>query len=55
MIVARGEQGGADRRKVFVIHGRNESARKGLFDFLRSIGLDPIEWSEAIRLTRIRE
>lgn len=51
MIVAGGEQGGADRRKVFVIHGRNEPARKGLFDFLRSIGLDPIEWSEAIRLT----
>jgi hypothetical protein len=43
---------GADPRKVFVVHGRNESARKGLFDFLRSIGLDPIEWSEAIRLTR---
>ncbi|SCG80306.1 Predicted nucleotide-binding protein containing TIR-like domain-containing protein [Micromonospora echinaurantiaca] len=42
---------GADSRKVFVIHGRNEAARKGLFDFLRSIGLDPIEWSEAIRLT----
>lgn len=42
---------GADPRKVFVIHGRNEAARKGLFDFLRSIGLDPIEWSEAICLT----
>lgn len=40
-----------DTRKVFVVHGRNEPARKGLFDFLRSIGLDPIEWSEAIRLT----
>lgn len=45
------ERDGADPRKVFVIHGRNEEARKGLFDFLRSIGLDPIEWSEAIRLT----
>jgi predicted nucleotide-binding protein len=42
---------GADPRKVFVIHGRNQAARKGLFEFLRSIGLDPIEWSEAIRLT----
>jgi len=40
-----------DRRKVFVIHGRNESARRALFDFLRALGLDPIEWSEAIRLT----
>ncbi len=27
-------------RKVFVIHGRNEPARKGLFAFLRSIGRD---------------
>ncbi len=42
---------GVDRRKVFVIHGRNESARRALFDFLRALGLDPIEWSEAIRLT----
>lgn len=41
----------ADPRKVFVIHGRNEAARRGLFEFLRSIGLDPIEWSEAIRMT----
>lgn len=41
----------ADPRSVFVIHGRNEPARKGLFDFLRSIGLAPIEWSEAISMT----
>lgn len=41
----------ADPRKVFVVHGRNETARRGVFDFLRSIGLDPIEWSEAISLT----
>lgn len=42
---------GPDCRKVFVIHGRNELARNALFAFLRSIGLDPIEWSEAIRMT----
>lgn len=40
-----------DRRKVFVIHGRNEPARRGLFEFLRAIGLDPIEWSQAIAMT----
>lgn len=40
-----------DPRKVFIIHGRNEPARKGLFTFLRSIGLEPIEWSEAISMT----
>lgn len=38
-------------RKVFVIHGRNELARSALFAFLRAIGLDPIEWSEAIGMT----
>lgn len=40
-----------DPRRVFVIHGRNELARKALFEFLRSIGLDPIEWSQAIQMT----
>lgn len=40
-----------DPRKVFVIHGRNEPARKGLFALLRSIGLEPIEWSQAIAMT----
>lgn len=42
---------GADPRKVFVIHGRNEAARRGIFAFLRSIGLEPIEWSRAIAMT----
>ncbi len=41
----------ADPRSVFVIHGRNEIARKGLFEFLRAIGLAPIEWSEALSMT----
>ncbi|WP_305786097.1 nucleotide-binding protein [Symbioplanes lichenis] len=43
--------GQPDARKVFVVHGRNEPARKALFAFLRAVGLDPIEWSQAIRLT----
>lgn len=37
--------------RVFVVHGRNEELRKSMFDFLRSIGLKPIEWSQAIQLT----
>jgi predicted nucleotide-binding protein len=41
----------ADPRKVFVIHGRNELAQKALFEFLRALGLDPIEWSHAIGMT----
>ena len=40
-----------DPKAVFVVHGRNEVARKGMFDFLRSIGLKPLEWSQAVKLT----
>lgn len=40
-----------DQRRVFVVHGRDEKLRMDLFSFLRSIGLNPIEFSEAIRLT----
>ena len=38
-------------RKVFVVHGRNAAARAAMFTFLRSIGLDPIEWSVAVKMT----
>lgn len=44
-------EGKPDPKFVFVIHGRNEPARKALFEFLRSVGLSPIEWSQAIRMT----
>lgn len=37
--------------KVFVVHGRNEPARDAMFSFLRSIGLQPIEWDQAIAAT----
>jgi predicted nucleotide-binding protein len=40
-----------DARSVFVVHGRNLEARNSLFRFLRSIGLRPLEWSQAIQLT----
>jgi len=41
-----------DRYAIFVVHGRNEPIRKSMFDFLRSIGLKPIEWEVAIKMTR---
>lgn len=45
------EQDAPDPRKVFVVHGRDERLRKDFFAFLRSIGLHPLEWSQAIALT----
>ena len=40
-----------DPRVVFVVHGRNEAVRKSMFDFLRAIGLKPLEWSQALSAT----
>jgi predicted nucleotide-binding protein len=40
-----------DPRAVFVVHGRNEAARVAMFDFLRSLGLLPIEWQQAVNAT----
>jgi predicted nucleotide-binding protein len=34
-----------------VVYGRNQALRDSMFDFLRALKLDPIEWSEAIRAT----
>jgi len=33
------------------VHGRNLEARNSLFRFLRSIGLRPLEWSQAVNAT----
>ncbi len=41
----------ADARAVFVSHGRNDAARDAVFEFLQSIDLHPIEWSEAVKAT----
>lgn len=40
-----------DPRKVFVVHGRNLKIRDAIFNFLRAVDLDPIEWSQAIGMT----
>jgi len=36
---------------VFVVYGRNHKLRRSLFAFLRSVGLNPIEWQQAIAKT----
>lgn len=40
-----------DTSTVFVVHGRNISARDAMFTFLRALGLKPLEWDQAIELT----
>ncbi len=40
-----------DPRNVFVIHGRDLLARDAMVDFLRALNLNPIEWSQATRMT----
>ena len=42
-----------DPRKVFVVHGRNKTIRDSMFSFLRAIGLEPIEWAEAVTATGV--
>lgn len=40
-----------NQRKVFVVHGRDNRLRTDFFSFLRALDLQPIEWSEALKLT----
>ena len=42
---------GASTTDVFAVHGRNSSARDSLFQFLRALGLRPIEWNHAVELS----
>lgn len=46
-----GEKTMPDTRTVFVVHGRDEPLRSDFFTFLRALGLHPLEWSDALRLT----
>lgn len=38
-------------RVVFVVHGRNIELRNSMFSLLRAIGLEPLEWNEAVQAT----
>lgn len=40
------------RRKVFVVHGRNVLLANSIFDFLRAVGLEPMEWDALIDLAQ---
>jgi predicted nucleotide-binding protein len=39
-------------KKVWVVHGRDKANRNAMFRFLRAIGLEPIEWSKAVKATK---
>jgi predicted nucleotide-binding protein len=42
----------AKDNSVFVVHGRDEGLRRAMFQFLRDIGLNPLEWSKAVLLPK---
>jgi predicted nucleotide-binding protein len=37
---------------VFVVHGRDDKLRRSLFDFLRALGLKPLEWEKVVLMTK---
>jgi predicted nucleotide-binding protein len=38
-------------RQVFIVHGRNLRVRDAIFQILRAMGLEPVEWEHAVALT----
>lgn len=51
--MTRGDDADSEtNRRVFVVHGRNSVASDAMFSFLRALGLDPLEWDQAIALTK---
>ncbi|WP_218011149.1 TIR domain-containing protein [Herbidospora mongoliensis] len=40
-----------DRRRVFVVHGRDGVVRDRMFDFLRALDLKPMEWESCVMTT----
>ena len=47
-----GNRPAANNRTVFVVHGRNAAARDAVFEFLSAVDLRPLEWAEAVQLTK---
>lgn len=39
-------------KAVWIVHGRDERLRRAIADFVRSLGLEPLEWSSAVKATR---
>jgi len=45
-------RGARKSNRVLVVHGRDLAVRDAMFDFLRSLALQPIEWSAAVKETK---
>ena len=43
----------ANPKRVVVVHGRNMAARSAMFQFLRALHLEPVEWSEAVNTSGV--
>lgn len=39
-------------KHVMIVYGRNDKLRKAMFEFVRSLGLEPIEWNTAVKWTK---
>lgn len=39
------------KNTVFVVYGRNDEARIAMFDFLTSLGLEPLDWNKLLAAT----
>src|SRR5258706_8662555 len=46
--VARKKGARVPAKTVFVVHGRNLAIRKAMSEFLRALGLDPLDWAGAM-------
>jgi predicted nucleotide-binding protein len=44
---------GPNPRSVMVVHGRNQAARDAMFTFLRTLGLSPTDWAQAVGMTGV--
>jgi predicted nucleotide-binding protein len=42
---------GRKQNHVFVVHGRNTELRQSIFTYLKALGLNPMEWDQAIAAT----
>jgi predicted nucleotide-binding protein len=47
----RNQRMATNPRRVAVVHGRNRYAKSGMFAFLSALGLEPVDWDDAIKQT----